>query len=45
VRDSAFLLHQLGQSEIRQMRLAVGIEQNIGWLDVAMQQPMLVRVM
>ena len=33
------------QAEVGQVRFAVSIEQNVPWLDVAMQNPVLVRVM
>src|SRR5438105_3176600 len=43
--NRALLLHQFGESEVREMRLAPGIKQNVAGFNVAMKNPPLMGVM
>ena len=44
MRESAALLNQLRQAEVGQMRFALGIEQHVARLDIAMQDAALMGV-
>jgi hypothetical protein len=44
VREGAVLLHQLREAKVGQVRLAVGVEQDVARLDVAMEDAVLMGV-